>query len=352
MVEINNDYLKKIIPKFRDFLKTEQQAQDWIKTREEKSLFFNKNFTKEAIEKIDEGVLRDLINILWAFNGWTNKDWLLEQMLTSGLPKIRDGFRELLYSDKPLATRFNKMGEIKMMGASSISEILIQHDPMQYPIWTRRSRKGLLNLGIDPNLLPKSHQIKGSQYEDFCKMVQTVFKEINKNYPDISDLLKLDFLLYYVSIAQEEKTSEPEEKFEHNAVIDQILQLGDGLGFEVDKEFPVTQGCRVDAIWRSRIANLGIVSYAFEVHKGGSRDSAILNLQRCRTGPSIQKVIIVSSESEIEKFKMEISSLPEEFRNSVGYFNINDLQRALEHIDSLKEILTTIGLMRTKSSPF
>lgn len=159
--------------------------------------------------------------------------------------------------------------------------------------------------------------------------------------------MKLDFLLYYISTIRELKPSEPTEKFDHDTAIEQILQLGDGLGFEVQKEFPVTKGCRIDALWRSRIANLGTVAYAFEVHKSGSRDSAILNLQRCKVDPTIQKVIIVSTKEEIEKFKGEILSLQEDFRKAVGYFDIEDLQKALEYQESIKEILTNIGLLRS-----
>ena len=41
------------------------------------------------------------------------------------------------------------------------------------------------------------------------------------------------------------------------------------------------QGCRIDAAWRSRIAHLGTISYAFEVHRKGSRDDRGSE----RTGP-------------------------------------------------------------------
>ena len=131
----------------------------------------------------------------------------------------------------------------------------------------------------------------------------------------------------------------------HGEVINQILELGEGLGFEVQKEFSVMSGCRIDAIWRSRVANLGTIAYAFEVHRQGSRDSAILNLQRVRRDPSIQKVVIVSSKTELDKFKGEIASLDEAFRNSVGYFEVKELQQSLMHLQELKDILKTFGLL-------
>ena len=129
------------------------------------------------------------------------------------------------------------------------------------------------------------------------------------------------------------------------------MLLGDNLGFEIQKEFTVTSGCRVDAVWKSRVANLGMITYAFEVHKSGSRDSAILNLQRIfNADPTVQKVIIVSTDKELERFKEEIATLSEDFRNSVGYFRVKDLEDALTHQEALKKTLESIGLMKKRTS--
>jgi hypothetical protein len=162
-----------------------------------------------------------------------------------------------------------------------------------------------------------------------------------------------DFLLCNILTPIEEKAEkalvQTEEKFDHDTTILKLLQLGDSLGFEIQKEVTVASGCRVDAVWKSRIANLGMITYAFEVHKSGSRDSAILNLQRISNADqTVQKVVIVSTDNEIEKFKDEIASLNEEFRNSVGYFSVEDLEEALLHQESLKKIMGTIGLMKPR----
>jgi len=57
-------------------------------------------------------------------------------------------------------------------------------------------------------------------------------------------------------------------------------------------------------------------------------------------------VIIVSTEEELNAFKNEISDLNEEFRKSVGYFDIVDLQKALEYQENIKNILINIGLQQ------
>lgn len=356
MPQIDLHLLKDIVPKFQQYLATE--GKQWLDERQEKDRFFQRHFSAQALDNLDEGVVRELIYILWAFNGWTNKDYIVEEMLQSGLATIRDAFRQLLFGNDPVVKRFNEVKKnVRMMGAASISEILAHHDHETYPIWTSRSRQGLIGLGVSDDLLPRSVQISGSQYESFCKLVKNVRAEISTVYPEYSDLFKLDLLLYFISLEQltpdrpslSDTKEEANGDFDHDAAIQQVLELGDGLGFEVQKEFSIMKGCRIDALWRSRVANLGTIAYAFEVHRKGSRDSAILNLQRVRRDPSIQKVIIVSSRTEIEEFKSEIQTLDEGFRNSIGYFEIHDLQRALDHLQALKNIMKSLGLLNVEA---
>jgi len=183
---------------------------------------------------------------------WTNKDWLLEQMLETEIQKIRNAFKDLLYGDQPLSHRFNNITRIKMFGAASISEILTHHDHLKYPIWNRKAKAGLIKLGVNPESLPKSSQISGAQYEDFCALVNSVFNEVKEIIPEVIDLFELDYLLYFVSTELEKEKGEAEYTFEHDPTINDIIQLGDGLGFDVQKEFYVTHGCRIDAIWSAR----------------------------------------------------------------------------------------------------
>jgi hypothetical protein len=60
-------------------------------------------------------------------------------------------------------------------------------------------------------------------------------------------------------------------------------------------------------------------------------------------------VVIVSTEAELAIFKREIASLDEDFRNSVGYLRIDDLQRALDHLQSMKDLLNSLGLLSVRT---
>lgn len=352
-VLLNQSRLEEVISEFDDFLNGE--GQEYQEERSDKGKFFNKYFKEKEIENIDEGILRELIDNLWAFGGWTNKDYLLNEMMKSGLEEIRNGFSILLYSDKSLEKRFNYVKEnIRMLGSAGISEILA-HFEDNCAIWSRRTREGLLWLGVNKKNI-KSH-IDGKKYSDYCKLCNEVLEIVKDETDLVQDLIELDFMLFYISqykeedkveetIAGESVTEFTAEDFSHEDVIEEVAQLGDGLGFEVETEYAVGPGCRIDVLWRSRVANLGTIKYGFEVHRRGSRDSAILNLQRIlRQEQAIQKVVLVSYKKEIEAFKSEISGLSEEFRNAVCYFEVEDLQESLNHLDLMKEILDDVGLI-------
>lgn len=349
---IDMQRLNLIVPHFNGWIQNE--GRRWVEERVEKNSFLQTHFNEQSLHHLDEGILRGLIQRLWAFRGWTNQDYLLEEMTKSGMENIKEGFGVLLHGAQPLSNRFEHAKQrIRMMGAAALSEILVHFGREEYAVWNRRAKKGLVSLGFPEANLPKSSQISGLQYVSFCQHAKTVLAEVKSLHPGIRDLLELDFLLYYISMLEDRKEAgvaispkDSADDFDHDETINQLLELGDGLGFEVEKEFLVTHGCRIDALWRSRVANLGMISYAFEVHRRGSRDSAILNLQRIlRQDPSIQKVVLVSSRLEIEAFQREISSLGEDFRNAVGYFDVDDLHLVLNHLSSMKDILRNIGLL-------
>jgi hypothetical protein len=342
--------LKPLIKKYNEFMTTE--GKDLIVETEKKNLFFKKFFKKENLEKIDEGALREFIKMLWSYDFWNNKDYILEEMLKTGIENIKKAFDYLVYSEDIIDKRFDYvLKNVRMIGVSAISELLVHSDSKKYPFWTRRTKDAVSFLGYKDKILDsKGINISGKQYQSFIKIMSDLLNKVKEINPDIDNFLKLNLFIFYISSELTGK-EQPEviEEFDHNTTVDDVFVLGDGLGFEVAKEVNVAPGCRVDVIWKSRIANLGLISYAFEVHNKGSMDSAILNLQKVlHKDSSIQKVVLVSNIENIIKFREQIGALNESFREKVGYFEINELNSALDNLKSLKENLSPLGFMNVK----
>jgi hypothetical protein len=102
-------------------------------------------------------------------------------------------------------------------------------------------------------------------------------------------------------------------------------------------------------VWRAKIANLGVVTYVFEVHKKGSIDSLILNLQRALNNPTVQKLIAVSDEMQLEKIKEEVKSLPENFRKALTLWEVS---HAIETHRKLSEVIQRINRLELVKSQF
>lgn len=342
--------LKILVKKYKEFVT--KTGKDLIIETEKKDLFFKNFLTKDNLKNIDEGALREFIKMLWSYEFWTNKDYILEEMLKTGIDNIKKAFDYLVYNDDPIDKRFDYvLKNVRMIGVSAISEILIHLDNKKYSFWTRRTKDAVNFFGYKDKILEsKGININGKQYLSFMGIMSDLLKKVKDINPEIDDFLKLNLFIFYISSEIISK-KQPEiiEEFDHNIAVDDVFVLGDGLGFEVAKEVNVAPGCRVDVIWKSRVANLGVISYAFEVHKGGSMDSAILNLQKVlQKDPSIQKVVLVSNTENLDKFREQIGALYESFREKVGYFGISKLNNALDNLKSLKENLSSLGFMSIK----
>ncbi|MEM4981956.1 MAG: hypothetical protein QXI48_08055 [Candidatus Bathyarchaeia archaeon] len=149
------------------------------------------------------------------------------------------------------------------------------------------------------------------------------------------DLLDVDLFLYMIqSEVEGAAPSRPEVKveedydFDHDEIVEKLVALGAGLGFEAESEVSIASGARVDVVWRARIGNLGVVNYVFEVHRAGSIDSAILNLMKAKNNPTVQKLIVVSNTRNLKIMEKEVSTLSEEFRRIVSYMEAKDVLKA------------------------
>jgi hypothetical protein len=148
MSKIDMTKVRVLMPNFQRFISTD--GTKWMDERKEKDEFFERYFSEQQIDNLEEGTLRELVHLLWSYAGWTNKDYVLENMLQSGLPIIRSAFKQLLFSNEPISKRYDLVkNNVRAMGVASISEILAHHNHNEYPIFNRRSKQGLLRLGMD-----------------------------------------------------------------------------------------------------------------------------------------------------------------------------------------------------------
>lgn len=98
-------------------------------------------------------------------------------------------------------------------------------------------------------------------------------------------------------------------------------------------------------MWRADIGRVSSVEFVFEVRKGGSLDSVILNLLRVEEGLTVRRLIIVSNTKSIGDFKREISSsLPQEFRKIVAYFEAKEVLEASQMIRRSNKIPAKLNL--------
>ena len=154
------------------------------------------------------------------------------------------------------------------------------------------------------------------------------------------------FYVYHNYIVKTSVEESEDYDFDHEEVVAKLVELGNGLGFEAEDEKLVAKGARVDVVWRARIANLGIVSYVFEVHKGGNVDSLILNLQRAKNDPTVQKLVVVANKSDLKKIQGEASSLSEDFRKSLTYLEVKDVEKAYNLLNELNTIKGKLELVK------
>lgn len=342
---ISDQELSNLYENFREYEASE--GEEFSQERRDKKKFFQKKLSLEELDDLSEGDIRELIREFWAFEMWTNKDYLVEEMLEEGIELFRGKLQKALYESSNNGRAYDILNEeVRMMGPASASELLTCVFPNECGIWNEKARRGLEILSYSGDLPLEKKKIDGKEYEKFNKSLAEVSERLEKVGDGLEDFLELDYFLFYVVTETTEEKEEPVEDFSHDDMIETLLEIGDGLGFDVDKEYQAGPGARIDVRWSTKVANLGRIAYAFEVQRKGSRDSAILNLQKARNAdPSLQKLVIVSTVEQLKKFRSEIDALDENFRKFVSYMSVDKVMSASQKLRDLKVLLQEAGLM-------
>jgi hypothetical protein len=354
--------IAEVLPSFEEWLKS-QDARDHVKEVVRRVGEFRSLLSEENIEKLTEPDFRKIIASLYAFAGWTNKDYVADRVLADkGIEAVKSELRRLLHGKGPFSERYDHFTKnVRGLGPAGLTEILAFFNPLEYGIWNEKSRKALEFLGLGDELQTRKYRITGSEYEKFNHTLKEIYREIKPTFEKLGameeaiDLLLVDLFLYYISeevyptsIFVERKALIPEDyDFDHDEIVEKLVELGNGLGFEAESEKLIAKGARVDAVWRAKIANLGVVSYVFEVHRGGSIDSLILNLQRAKNNPTVQKLVVVANTVDLRKIGEEVSSLSEDFRKSLAYLEAKDVEKAYNLLKELNAIIGRLELVKS-----
>lgn len=286
MNKLSKENINLIKNYYKKFKSLKQFFKD-LDLREKEVEKVKKYFKKETLESMDEFIFGEIISNLWASALWGNTEYKVKTIIdANGMEKIRKEIINLLFGKDPIDIRYDRFKkEIKYLGPASITEILCLFNPNEYGIWNDKARKGLEKLGI--NFLPlNKYFITGKEYVEIINCLKEISNELkNLGYLN-SDLLGVDYFLFEITIFKEVKNYK--EEFDHDEIRDKIKEIGDWLGFESQIEEHIAKGSIVDVIWRAKIGNLGVVTYIFEVHKKGSIDSLILNLEKALNNPTVQ----------------------------------------------------------------
>jgi len=328
---------------FRKYAAGEQFRKDQ-EERLNRVAYFQRELPKKVTE-LSEADVDKLIAMLWASQMWGNKQYLVQKIISdNGIEKLRRELKLLLDTSLPVETRYERfLKEIKGLGPASVTEMLCYIQPETCGIWNQKARQALKVLNLDSYVDPDRYRLSADEYRTFNGVLRSISKELEvAGFRDV-DLLFVDFFLYEVTQTTPGPTPKPEE-FDHDEIRDLIQNIGVMLGFDADTEVRVAHGAKVDVVWRARIGNLGMVTYVFEVHKAGSIDSLLLNLQKAKGSPTVQKVIAVSDETQLEKIKNESEGLPEEFRRSLEFWRVDEVQKVGEALQTAMEIINRLGL--------
>jgi hypothetical protein len=362
LTEQQKEIIAKFLPIYKKYLESAEYQQD-KEAHQLRQKLYSEVLSSQKIDQMTELEFGQVISSLWAAQMYGKKSILVDNLLRDNdLPKLKFTLKNLLWGDDTIVRRFNKFRkETKGIGTAMISELLAFIHPQSYGVWTDKTRKGLTILGFAKEYpFIKKPQLKGDEYDKFNQLVLQIRDELVAQGIKIIDLLDVNLFIYEVwkngalvppiTPGETPKIPTPTtiSDFDHDEVVEKLVAMGAWLGFDVEKEKLISQGARVDVIWQARIANLGVVTYVFEVQRRGSIDSLILNLQKALNNPSVQRLVVVALDSDLKRIRNEVDALPEGFRKAMSYMEVSEALRASELLSEFSEIINELNLVQSE----
>lgn len=344
--------LKEAIQRFKVYSKTEAYHLD-LQERDNRKFFFQQVLPKR-LAQLSEADIEEIVGMLWAHRMWGNKAYVARDLVEdNGLPRLRQAL-QLLYTlhDDPEEAYERFLSLVKHWGPAAVTEMLAYIYPERCGLWNKQARTALEILGFSDQIPVKKYRLTKQEYRVFNNVLQSIAEELRGAGIQDVDLLIVDFFLYHiVNTTKEVSLQVPQPTrpdFDHDEIRDLIADIGRTLGFDADTEVLIARGARVDVVWRARIGNLGMVTYVFEVHRSGSIDSLILNLQKALNAPSVQKVIAVSDAAQLKRIQEESAELPEQFRRALRFWDVAEVVEAAHALERAMSLIGKLGLMERR----
>lgn len=326
-----------------------------INERNERKQYYQ-SWTEERLKAMTEDEFVEYMGKLWSMIVWGNKKYIADKIIESnGFNNVKNMLIDLLYGTRDIVERWNNFyTNIKHIGPSSMSELLSYINPNEYVICNKITCACFRYLDVE-SVPVYNYQYTGENYKRLCSIAKKIKNELEKENIANVDLLIVDYMFWDIiyPFSKKEKSIETiddiqiekdEKQFIHNDIINQIVEIGQWLGFESKSEVKIADGAVVDAIWQAQIGNMGKVIYAFEVQTHGSIDSLILNLQKATNNFAVQAIVAVSDEKQIEKIKKESKGI----RDIETKLKTWDYREVIEMHDCLErsnEIINNLGLV-------
>lgn len=335
----------------KEYLKQIKKVGDIeaINERKERKEYYQ-SWSKEKIINMTEDEFVEYIGKLWSMIVWGNKKYIADKIIeVNGFENIKNMLINLLYGKEEIEKRWNRFYKnIKQIGPSSMSELLSYINPDEYVICNKVTCACFKYLEV-PKVPIHNYQYTGENYKRLCDEAKKIKNKMIESGIDGVDLLIVDYMfwdiVYPLSKNDEKIIIENDDKqFIHNDIINQIVEIGQWLGFESKAEVKIADGAIVDAIWQAQIGNMGKVIYAFEVQTHGSIDSLILNLQKATNNFAVQAIVAVSDEKQIEKIKKESKGI-HSIETKLKTWDYKEVMEMHDCLERSNEIINNLGLV-------
>jgi len=197
-MSISDDQLQTHLNSFQN-----EADEGWQQERLEKKQELGDLLAEDELEDFGEGNLRELIRNLWAFQSWTNKDYLVEQALDAGEDEVRNRLTAAVTESQDYAAAYDELLEIPQFGPATASEILSFLHPTECAIINRPTREGLEALSYSSDV--PSQIITGDNYVEYMSVMRDVMDRVENNLnvdsPTVAldDFIDLDYFLWWLS---------------------------------------------------------------------------------------------------------------------------------------------------------